>query len=144
MKKINVLDYIEPFIGDTFQPVSLADIAEIELKLARKLPKDYVEFLQKYGRCGFSEDAVAGPSILLGFLGGGRDSGSLLSSIDFYKDLTADGKLVIADDMMGNPYVLDPLTGTTSYIDFTSSGPIGHHLATSFSDFLEKIEIEPE
>ena len=39
------------------------------------------------------------------------DEQKLLAKLDVYSDLTAEGKIAFADDMAGNPYVLDAVTG---------------------------------
>ena len=49
----------------------------------------------------------------------------------------------IADDMAGNPYVLDALTGKVFFIDFSANPPIGTKVAASFDEFLASIDVQP-
>jgi hypothetical protein len=67
----------------------------------------------------------------------------LQSKAEYYDDLTAESKLAIADDMAGNPYVLDALTGSVYFLDFSVNPPKGIRVAKSFDKFLALIEVEP-
>lgn len=115
----------------------------MEAKLKAPLPKQYVTFVTRYGGCGFSGDAkvsIGGRKIpILVFF----DDKKLLSKLEIYLDLTAEGKFSIAADMAGNPYVLDALTENVFFIDFTVNPPVGTRVAASFDEFLASIEVQP-
>lgn len=130
-------------IQEHFRPVSAARVSELEAKLSAQLPKEYVAFLSHYGGCGFSGDAnvpVGGRKFpIFTFF----DDEKLLSKLDAYSDLTAESKIGIADDMAGNLYVLDALTGKVFFIDYTVIPPVGARVAATFDEFLSSIEVQP-
>ena len=130
-------------IHERFVPVGTEKVLELEAKLKAPLPKEYVVFLAHYGGCGFSGDAnvsVDGRKLpIFTFF----DEHKLLERLDMYSDLTAVGKIAFADDMAGNPYVLDAATGKVFYIDFSVNPPVGTRVATSFNTFLDSIEVQP-
>jgi hypothetical protein len=130
-------------IHDRFRPISLERIQEVETKLRASLPRAYVDFLSRYGGCGFSGDANV-------VFEGGRfpvftffDDQKLLSKLAFYEDLAAESKLAIADDMEGNIYVLDALAGPVHFLDFSVNPPVGTKVAETFERFLASIKVEP-
>ena len=130
-------------IQEQCQPIGAEKIRELEAKLHAPLPKEYIAFISYYGGCGFSGDA----SVIVG----GRkmpifsffDDQKLLSKLEVYTDLTAESKFSFADDMAGNPYVLDALTGKVFFIDFCVSPPAGTKVAPSFDEFLISIDVQP-
>jgi hypothetical protein len=130
-------------IHEQFRSVGADKIRELEAKLKTLLPKEYVTFLSRYGGCGFSGDAYA-------TLGARKlpiftffDDQKILSKLEVFSDLTAESKFSIADDMAGNPYVLDALTGKVFFIDFSVNPPVGTKVAGSFDEFLASIEVQP-
>ena len=130
-------------INEQFDPVEVEKIRQLERKIKTSLPKEYVNFISCYGGCGFSGNAkVRGngqwQSIFTFF-----DGEKLLAKLDIYSDLTAEGKVTFADDMYGNPFVLDTLTGQVFFIDFTVNPPIGRKVTDSFSVFLASIQVHP-
>jgi len=140
---MNSLDSRFEPIHEQFQPVGIEKVRELEAMLGVPLPKAYVTFLSLYGGCGFSGDAYVTFSDrklpIFTFL----DDRKLLSTLEVYPDLTAEGKLSIADDMAGNPYVLDAATGKVFFIDFSVNPPVGTKIAASFDEFLASIEVQP-
>src|SRR5262249_19049648 len=130
-------------INDRFIPVSDESIRELEAKLKSTFPKAYVAFLNQYGECGFFGDANVsfddGKLPILTLFGEKK----LLSKLHVYEDLAAEGKFAIADDMSGNPYVLDLQTGSVHFIDFSVNPPVGIRVAPSFETFLGSIEVQP-
>ncbi len=130
-------------IHEQFHPVGTEKIRELEVKLRASLPKGFVAFLSRYGGCGFSGDASVS-------FGGRKlpiftffDDRKLVSKLEVYADLTAESKLSIADDMAGNAYILDALSGKVFFIDFSVNPPIGTKVAGSFDEFLGLIEVKP-
>jgi hypothetical protein len=124
-KSMNTSDSRFEPIHDQFQPVGVETIRELEAKLNTSLPKAYINFLSRYGGCGFSGDAnvrCGGSQLpIFTFFGGEK----LLSNLRIYDDLAAERKFSFADDMFGNPYVLDASTGLLFFIDFTVNPPVG-------------------
>jgi len=128
---------------ERFLTVSDDKIRELESRLKAPLPKAYVAFLSQYGGCGFSGKANVSfgdrKLPIFTFL----DEEKRFSNLVIYEDLTAESKLAIADDMAGNPYVLDALTGSVYFIDFSVNPPVGTKVAESFDKFLGSIEVQP-
>jgi hypothetical protein len=124
-------------------PVSLETIRELESRIKAPLPKAYSDFLAGHGGCLLSGDATVNcacvPLPIFKFLGGRQ----LKSNLEVYDDLTAESKITIAIDMAGNPYVLDALTGTIHFLDFSVNPPNGARVAGSFEEFLAIIHVEP-
>lgn len=138
----NVDSRFEP-IHEQFHPVGVEKIRELEERAKNSLPREYVDFLSCYGGCGFSGDAEVSSNgqklpIFTFF-----DGEKLLAKLDVYSDLTAEGKITFADDMYGNPFVLDTSTGKVFFIDFTVNPPVGKKVTDSFSIFLASIEVQP-
>ncbi len=143
MNTPEILKHLRPIGGTTFQPVQPDEIAEIERLLAKKLPADYVAFITKYGHCGVDGDAIIGDLLVFFFYGGGSKIGSLLNAVKCYDGFAENGWLVIARDLLGNLFALYPDTGEIWFSAFTPQGPVNLELATSFTDFLSKIEVKP-
>lgn len=142
--KIEQLDPIE----DSFKPLKFEDIKKIEDIIGKKLPKQYVEFIQRFGRCGFLGEATVVTENenypIFTFYGSGTGSGSLIRQLDLHPDLRDDGKLPIADDLFNNIYVLDVNLGRIYYIVYLQGHAKAKYIATSFSDFINKIEVIPD
>lgn len=140
---------VRPVAG-ALRPLSPQQISELETSLGSKLPDDYREFLQTYGRCGFDGaaevrlSATEAASVFMFF--GAPEEGR---SDDLFWHLNTSGgnlpagSLTVGDDEFGNPYVLDAKTGNVSFIDHEFRGG-ETHIAGSFFDFLQRIEIVPE
>ena len=130
-------------IHQQFQPVEELAVRQLETRINAKLPKEYVTFVSQYGGCGFSGDAnvrVNGGSLpIFTFF----DEKKLIKNLDAYSDLTTEGKFTFADDMAGNPYVLDAATEVVYFIDFSVNPPLGKRVAGSFKEFLASIEVQP-
>ena len=140
---MNTVDSRFEPIHRQFHPVDVEKIRELEQRMKTSLPREYVDFLSNYGGCGFSGDAeVSGNDqripIFTFF-----DGEKLLAKLDVYSDLTAEGKITFADDMYGNPFVLDMSTGKVFFLDFTVNPPVGKKVTDSFSVFLASIEVQP-
>lgn len=140
---MNHLDSRFEPIHEQFRPIGIEKVRELEARLKVPLPKGYVAFLSLYGGCGFSGDAYVtfnGRKLpILTFF----DDRTLFSNLEVYPDLTAESKFSVADDMAGNPYVLDATTGKVFFIDFSVNPPLGIKIAASFDEFLAAIEVQP-
>jgi hypothetical protein len=139
---MNLVDpRFEP-IREEFHPVKMETIRQLEAILNAPLPKEYVAFVARWGGCGFSGDANvafgARKLPIFTFF----DDRTLLANLVLYSDLTADSKLSIADDMAGNQYVLDVLTGKVYFLDFSVNPPVGIEVANSFNEFLASIDVQ--
>lgn len=130
-------------IDAQFRPITIEEIRELEQKVHSSLPTEFVDFLSRHGGCGFSGDAKVvchGQSLpIFTFF----DNQKLLSKLEVYSDLAVEGRIGIADDLFGNPFVLDVSTGKVYFIDFTTNPPVGKKVADSFSKFLASIEVQP-
>ena len=134
-------------IKDDYFPVSIEQISRIEARVG-SLPSYYVEFISTFGGCGFSGEAVInhpdGEKFpIFTFFGRSEDSQDICEVLDSYPDLESDKKLPIADDMMGNIFVLDPHNGHVFLIDYAQKSAVAYRLANSFSEFLEILEVTP-
>jgi hypothetical protein len=129
--------------NEHFLPVRADTLSEIESKIGATLPPEYVLFVTTYGGCGFSGNGVVicnnGEFPIFSFF----DDKRLISKILWYEDLTREKKFAIADDMMGNPYILDALNGCVYFLEFCSNPPIGTEIAKDFTNFLMSIRVEP-
>jgi hypothetical protein len=126
-----------------FSPFSALQIKEIESTLGRALPRDYVEFVTKYG------GAFVGGSIdgkddfpVLSFFAGDEIRG-VLSMLTLYPDLRDAGVLPIADCELGNLYVLDR-ENRISYLNYYGGVTTARKVALSFTEFIGRIVIEDE
>jgi hypothetical protein len=133
---------LEPIRGQ-FRPVEAEARRELVAKLNTPLPDDYISFLTQYGGCGFAGEAsikLKDKTLLIFIF---FDAEQLLTAIEDYADLAEDGKLAIAADMAGNPYVLDAQAGQVFFLDFTRNPPVGQKVAASFGEFLQSITVQP-
>ena len=130
--EIQRLGGLLPQFGDTFLPPSASDLAIASDAYLRKLPDDYLYFIEKYGNSYFSRDVwlklqsntplyvhdealgfprVLGPDhvALDGFHGGRRPdhaNSSFSARIDRLADRLPNGFVPIADDGSGNQFCL--------------------------------------
>lgn len=92
---------IAPLSGDTFSPLSEADLAKIEKRVGRKLPDDYREFLSQFGDCDLDEYAVF-PTDGGGVAPGTFFGNAIPSAMDDFAERLPMKVIPINDDGAGN------------------------------------------
>lgn len=142
-----LLNCFEPY----GQKLNSEDISEIEEAIGHNLPKDYVDFLLVNGGGEFIADAV------LEFGGEQHDILTIYGK-DGNLDLSSSGRdirlgderdgfpktsLIIGRDIFGNQYFLAFSAGG-GHIRWMDHASLSHiHVANSFSQFLNMLEIAP-
>lgn len=92
---------ITPLGGDTFSPLSEADLEMIEERVGQKLPDDFREFLSQFGECDLEEYAVF-PTDGGGVAPGTFFGKTILSAIDDFAERLPVSVIPINDDGAGN------------------------------------------
>ncbi|WP_367871861.1 SMI1/KNR4 family protein [Luteolibacter sp. Populi] len=118
-------------------PFSESYVQAVENALGRKLPDDYRQFVKKYG--GAFVGGSLGDFSILGFFDGDENDG-ILSVLESHDDLRDDGVLPIADDELGNLYVMNK-QNSIYYINYYGGGPSVERVAESFQDFIDRIVV---
>jgi hypothetical protein len=153
-------------LGDEYVPLSQAEVAELERQLGLSLPPDYLEFALAYGRCCFFEDFGAVQLVehlrtvpVDTFFGGQASEPSVLTKREEYAAALPDGAVPIADDPLGNLYVLwvsDPkVPGSIWYLDYSGADRSviesdgrwevpAYLAAASFTDLLARTRVVEE
>jgi hypothetical protein len=125
-------------------PFSDAEIRNIEEAIGRSLPKDYLDFVRKFGS-PFVAGSVDGSQhfAIQGFL----DAGDVVDYIEMNTELAAEGAFAIAQSDSGNPYVIAE-NDSVYYIDYYSSmhgkDLKAEKVSDSFSDFVARIVLDED
>ena len=139
-----------------YKPVSESEIALIEDKYKTELSRDFTEVVTEYGMSTF--DGMITISIDDGYplsviFGGGKESYSIVGSIETYEDRLPGELMSFAEDEFGNLFCIGMGKETKGkiyywYHDaetiFTNNNDGNSVLITdSFSKFVDCIEVEP-
>lgn len=120
------------------KPFSDAEISRIQEVIGRKLPKDYCEFVKKYGKAfvnGLFDGDENFP--ILTFFAADEDNG-ILYKLKMYSDLREEGILPFARCELGNLYVLTR-DNSVHYINYYGGRAAAQRIADCFQDFVTRI-----
>lgn len=97
---------IEPLDGETFQPFSEVQIAELRGKVHAQLPEGYERFLATYGRSGFSRLVNCTPFANPLYFGWFFGFDELLLAIECCQEDLPETIIPIGEDGCGNAFCL--------------------------------------
>lgn len=164
--RLTALD-IKPFGAPAFGTVPENEIRQLERELGRPLPEDYRWFLQRYGTSSF-KFAVSSPTFdgsgswqFGNFYGSDASNEGVLSNYIFYEGQFPKELVPIADDGMGNLFLLTAFgshrgciyywghdDGCETYFEDGEESTCGPEypgmelMATSFTDFVLALRLD--
>jgi len=97
---------IEPLDGETFQPFSGVQIAELRRTVNAQLPEEYERFLAAFGRSGFSRLVNCTPSAKPLYFGWFFGFDELLLAIECCRETLPETIIPIGEDGCGNLFCL--------------------------------------
>lgn len=121
-------------------PFTRQELDEIAESVGRDLPKDYRDFVMKYG--GAFVGGLVDGSLEFPILAFFRAS-SVLSSLDWHRDLKEANALPFADCELGNLWILDK-NNKVHYINYYNKETKVHRVSCSFSEFLSRLTPEDD
>jgi hypothetical protein len=154
---------IAPLGGDAFVPLSAAEVASIEKAIGADLPRDYKQFLTRFGRSMFNAEVNCTPFAKPLYFGWFFGYAELLEAFDNLRDLLPETVIAIGDDGGGNAFCLGVRPPDTGKVYFHNHGygwhadaerlaargePIPgdiryqtvHPIAVSFAEFVENMK----
>lgn len=136
-------------VDDQFRGASKTEIQNIEKLLGSSLPKDYVEFLERYGKSTFSGEATVAVEgnrplgVFVLFAAGGEHC-SVLADLQAHEDYLREKVVPVGDDLFNNRYLMNPASGEVFFVEYPHGTNSAVKVSSSFSDFINSIQVSAD